>query len=45
MAVTLQRLGSYALAAVLGTLFAALLLAIGAIGLVLTVLLMLAVVP
>ena len=42
---TLARLGSYALAGVLGTLFAALLLAIGAIGLTLTVLLLLAVAP
>ena len=42
---TLYRLGSYALAGVLAALFAALLLAIGAIGLVLTVLLMLAVAP
>ena len=38
---TLQRLGSYALAAVLAFLFTALVAAAGAIGLVLTVLVML----
>ena len=41
MPVTLARLGSYALAAVLAVLFTACHVAVGAIGLVLTVLVML----